>query len=105
MRCLIRLCFENKFNFVVKSVTIRLINNYLYCLVLLLRCFLSPGAYLHNSAGDRGEAYVHDTTGDFGPYHYWKLRQQVGPLSSLASSHLCIFAGEGARKKQPGTFG
>merc|ERR1711997_262509 len=37
----------------------------------------SPGAYLHNSAGDRGEAYVHDTTGDFGPYHYWKLRQQA----------------------------
>merc|ERR1712141_334855 len=37
----------------------------------------SPGAYRHNSAGDRGEAYVHDTTGDFGPYHYWKLRQQA----------------------------
>merc|ERR1711994_245773 len=37
----------------------------------------SPGAYRHNSAGDRGEAYVHDTTGDFGPYYYWKLRQQA----------------------------
>merc|ERR1712223_717590 len=36
-----------------------------------------PGGYIHNAAGDSGEPYVHDTTGDFGPYHYWKLRQQA----------------------------
>jgi len=35
------------------------------------------GFYTHNPAGDTGEAYVHDTTGDFGPYYYWKLRQQA----------------------------
>merc|ERR1711872_322870 len=35
-----------------------------------------PGGYVHNPAGDAGEAYVHDTTGDHGPYYYWKLRQQ-----------------------------
>jgi len=35
-----------------------------------------PGGYVHNPAGDAGQAYVHDTTGDHGPYYYWKLRQQ-----------------------------
>merc|ERR1712066_1104504 len=35
------------------------------------------GFYRHNSAGDTGQPYVHDTTGDFGPYYYWKLRQQA----------------------------
>merc|ERR550525_1632381 len=39
--------------------------------------FPSPGGYIHNAAGDSGEPYVHDTTGDFGPFYYWKLRQQA----------------------------
>merc|ERR1712045_536053 len=46
-------------------------------LSLTLAVIKAQSAYIHNSAGDRGEAYVHDTTGDFGPYHYWKLRQQA----------------------------
>ena len=70
--------------------------------LITLYIFPSPGGYIHNAAGDRGEAYVHDTTGDFGPYHYWKLRQQVGSLASLDSlaslaSMFVIFVGEGAR--------
>merc|ERR1712173_27293 len=47
-----------------------------------------PGGYVHNPAGDAGEAYVHDTTGDHGPYYYWKLRQQgksgVAPTAPTA---------------------
>merc|ERR1711997_1158763 len=46
-------------------------------LSLTLAVIKAQSAYIHNSAGDRGEAYVHDTTGDFGPFHYWKLRQQA----------------------------
>merc|ERR1712019_94378 len=46
-------------------------------LSLTLAVIKAQSSYIHNSAGDKGEAYVHDTTGDFGPYHYWKLRQQA----------------------------
>merc|ERR1719431_1936503 len=47
-----------------------------------------PGGYVHNPAGDAGQAYVHDTTGDHGPYYYWKLRNQgksgVAPTAPAA---------------------
>merc|ERR1712241_208335 len=49
----------------------------IFFLSLTLTLISAQGAYIHNPAGDSGEAYVHDTTGDFGPYYYWKLRQQA----------------------------
>merc|ERR1711872_922945 len=47
-----------------------------------------PGGYVHNPAGDAGEAYVHDTTGDHGPYYYCKLRQQ-GKSGVVAPAQNC----------------
>ena len=69
---------------------------------------LSHFYYAHRISYPSDGSYIHDTTGDFGPYYYWKLRQQVEPLFSLASLadiFVFIFSGEGARKKQPGTRG
>ena len=54
--------------------------------------------YRHNPAGDTGEPYVHDTTGDFGPFYYWKLRQQVDHLVPT-HSHLLSLNRHGRSKR------
>merc|ERR1712168_892439 len=62
---------------VSSSVSSIIMNSFLLLSVSLAVISAQESFYRHNPAGDTGEPYVHDTTGDFGPFYYWKLRQQA----------------------------